>query len=103
MGLESLLFLFFWFLNSGFSYSQIMPIAQALFFAIIISLIFKLNYIKLKHWFIFIGILYLASMMLEIFKEAIYSEILASTGFGTLTILIIFEALKGLKRSSHEH
>ncbi|MDP1743245.1 MAG: hypothetical protein Q8L51_00490 [Candidatus Amesbacteria bacterium] len=99
IGLLLLFFLFFWFLNSGFSYDKIWLITQALFFALITPLIFRLKYIKIKHWFIFIGILYLASMILEIFKEATYSEILSSTGFGVLTILMIIEAFRRIQES----
>lgn len=92
IGLVLLLFLFFWFLNSGFSYEQIWLIVQASFFAIISLFIFKYKNIKLMYWFLLIGLFYLTSMVLEIFKIGTLPEILASTGFGILTILIISEA-----------
>lgn len=83
-----MVFIFFWYLNSGFLAGEIWLPLQALFFTIICYFILKVRKLRLIHWFVFIASLYFSSAILEIFKVQVFPEIIASSGFGVLVILI---------------
>ncbi len=89
----TILFLVFWFLNNGFLIEPKWVPIQAAFFALISMIMIKYKKIELKYWFYLVGLSYVASGVLEIFKIQTFPEVMASTGFGVLEILIISRVL----------
>src|SRR5438552_3952026 len=91
------LFLIFWGLNNGFLIEPLWQPVQAIFFACVTLAMFKYSKVKLIYWIYLVGLFYLLAMVMEISKVLILPNILASTGFGILVILVM---LRSLKRSS---
>ncbi len=91
------LFMTFWLLNNGFLIEPIWQPIQAAFFTLITVVIFKYIKVKLIYWFYLVGVFYVASAIFDFFKILIIPDIMASTGFGILVIVIV---VRFLKRSS---
>ena len=88
------LFMLFWFLNNGFLMTPSWQPIQAIFFTAVTVIIFKYTKIKLKYWFCLIGLLYIISAVLEVLKVHIFSDVMASTGFGILIIVVLVGSLR---------
>lgn len=87
-------FAFFWFLNSGFLTNPFWLVVQSGLFTVLIFIIYKYPKIKLFFWFLTVGIFYILSSILEIFQLHDMAVMSASTGFGTLVVIILFQILK---------
>lgn len=96
LAIQILLFAFYWFVNSGFLTNPLWLPLQAALFTVITLLMFRYRRIKLSYWFVAIVLLYALSATFEIFKLSQLSIMAASSGFGILTIVILFEVLKNL-------
>ena len=94
LSVSILLFALFWFVNSGFLTETLWLLVQAGLFTVVTLLIFKYQKIKLAHWFLVIVFLYVSSAVFEIFELPQISIMAASSGFGILTIVILFQVLK---------
>jgi hypothetical protein len=93
-----LLFAFYWFLNSGFLTDPLWLPIQASLFTVITLFIFRYQKIKLVFWFLAIGLLYISTAVFEILQLRQASIMAASTGFGVLVIVILFQVFKSVSK-----
>ena len=81
-------FIVFFFLNTGFYEKPLWLVIQAVFFALVVVFIF-LEKIK-KIWLIYFFLALFVGMVISILFENVFvAEVLGSTGFGLVIILLI--------------
>ena len=81
-------FILFFFLNTGFYEKPLWLVLQATFFALVAVLMF-LRKIK-KVWLIYFFFFLFVGMVVSILFEGVFvAEVLGSTGFGLIIILLI--------------
>ncbi len=81
-------FILFFFLNTGFYEEPLWLVLQAAFFALVAVLMF-LGKIR-KTWLIYFSFVLFVGMVISILFEGVFvAEILGSTGFGLIIILLV--------------
>ena len=81
-------FLVFFFLNTGFYEEPLWLVFQAVFFALVVVFMFLKKVRRI--WLIYSALVFFIGMVVSILFESVFvAEILGSTGFGLVIILLI--------------
>ena len=81
-------FIIFFFLNTGFYEEPLWLVLQAVFFAFVVVFMFIKKVRRI--WLIYSALVFFVGMVVSILFESVFlAEVLGSTGFGLVIILLI--------------